>query len=130
MQVQHFRSHAIRLRATLCAALLLAAAVSAPSTVDAKRPATTALDRYVKTPDPAYKFSVVSSQKADGYTVDLIEMTPEGTISQFTVKYGMLGRHSKRLPADVITGVSGNDVNVTIDQQEFKMLADVGEDIV
>jgi PhoPQ-activated pathogenicity-related protein len=78
MHVQRFRAHVPR----AIAALLLAFAVSAPAPVAGKRPALTALDRYVKTPDPAYKFSVVSSQKADGYVVDLIEMTSQSWLTE------------------------------------------------
>jgi PhoPQ-activated pathogenicity-related protein len=66
----------------LIAPLLLALAISAPPAAVAARPAQTALDRYVKTPDPAYRFSVVSSQKADGYTVDLIEMVSQSWLTE------------------------------------------------
>jgi CBS domain-containing protein len=60
-------------------------------------------------------------------TVDEVDLNAEGHISHFTVKYGMLGRHAKRLPADVINRVEGNEVHLSLDQMEFKMLADVGE---
>lgn len=60
-------------------------------------------------------------------SVDQVDLSAEGHISHFTVKYGMLGRNSKRLPADVIGRVEGNELHLNIDQQEFKMLADVGE---
>jgi predicted transcriptional regulator/sporulation protein YlmC with PRC-barrel domain len=60
-------------------------------------------------------------------TVDEVDLNPDGKIAHFTVKYGMLGRHSKRLPADVIRSVDGDSVNLSLDQMEFKMLADVGQ---
>jgi CBS domain-containing protein len=63
-------------------------------------------------------------------SVDQVDLSAEGHISHFTVKYGMLGRNSKRLPADVINTVEGNEVHVALDQPEFKMLADVGEAVV
>ena len=63
-------------------------------------------------------------------SVDEIDLNAEGHISHFTVKYGMLGRNSKRLPADVIHHVEGNEVHLSLDQPEFKMLADVGDDAV
>lgn len=63
-------------------------------------------------------------------SVDEVDLSAEGHISHFTVKYGMLGRHAKRLPADVINNVSDGEVHLNIDQLEFKMLADVGEDVV
>ncbi|HYI15682.1 MAG TPA: CBS domain-containing protein [Thermomicrobiales bacterium] len=63
-------------------------------------------------------------------SVDEIDQNAEGHISHFTVKYGMLGRNSKRLPADVINRVEGNEVHLSLDQPEFKMLADVGEEVV
>ncbi len=62
-------------------------------------------------------------------SVDLVDLNSEGHISHFTVKYGMLGRNSKRLPADVINRVEGNQVHLSLDQPEFKMLADIGEDV-
>ena len=62
-------------------------------------------------------------------SVDEVDLNSEGHISHFTVKYGMLGRHSKRLPADVINHIEGNEVHLSLDQPEFKMLADVGENL-
>lgn len=63
-------------------------------------------------------------------SIDEIELTSDGQIAHFTVKYGLLGRNSKRLPADVISQVEGDEVHVRLDQTEFKMLADVGEDVI
>jgi CBS domain-containing protein len=63
-------------------------------------------------------------------TVDLVDLSAEGHIAHFTVKHGFLGRNSKRLPADVINRVEGNEVHVHLDSPEFKMLADVGEEVV
>lgn len=63
-------------------------------------------------------------------SIDLVDLNSEGHIGHFTVKYGMLGRHSKRLPADVINRIEGNEVHLSLDQMEFKMLADVGEENV
>ena len=79
MHAQRFRSNVLRVlgvRATVFAALLLALTASAPSTVVARRPAQTALDRYVKTPDPAYNFSVITTQEATA-TRSLLEMTSQ-----------------------------------------------------
>lgn len=58
-------------------------------------------------------------------TVDQVELNYEGAISGFTVKYGLLGRHAKRLPSDVIIGTRDNDLLVTVGSTEFKFLADV-----
>jgi CBS domain-containing protein/sporulation protein YlmC with PRC-barrel domain len=63
-------------------------------------------------------------------TIDEVDLNSEGHIGHFTVKHGMLGRHAKRLPADVINNVTNGDVNLNIDQMEFKMLADTDEDVV
>jgi CBS domain-containing protein len=63
-------------------------------------------------------------------SIDKVDLSAEGQIAHFSVKYGMLGRNSKRLPADVISRVENNEVHVNIDQPEFKMLADVGEEVV
>jgi CBS domain-containing protein len=62
-------------------------------------------------------------------SIDTVELSSEGYISHFTVKYGLLGRNSKRLPADVIARVEGSEVHLNIDQPEFKMLADVGDEV-
>ena len=37
----------------------------------------TALDRYVKTPDPAFRFSVVATRPGDGHTAYLLEMVSQ-----------------------------------------------------
>jgi CBS domain-containing protein len=60
-------------------------------------------------------------------TVDEVDVNQDGKIAHFTVKYGLLGRNSKRLPADVIRNVDGESVELNLDQMEFKILADVGE---
>lgn len=63
-------------------------------------------------------------------SVDEVDLNSEGHIAHFTVKHGLLGRHAKRLPADVIARVTDNEVHLNIDQMEFKMLADIGEHVV
>jgi hypothetical protein len=59
--------------------------------------------------------------------IDEVDLTSDGRIAHFTVKYGMLGRRAKRLPADVIRTVDSDSVELSLDQMEFKMLADVGD---
>lgn len=49
----------------------------APPMLDAKRPQQTALDRYVKTPDPAYRYTVASTTTRTGYTASLLNMTSQ-----------------------------------------------------
>jgi CBS domain-containing protein len=63
-------------------------------------------------------------------TVDEVDLNTEGRIAHFAVKHGFLGRKAKRLPADVIARVQGDEVHLNIDQMEFKMLADIGETVV
>jgi PhoPQ-activated pathogenicity-related protein len=51
-----------------------------PQTAPAAAPAIgseTALDRYVKAPDPAYRFSVVGSRRGDGHTSYLLELVSQ-----------------------------------------------------
>ncbi len=43
--------------------------------------AETALDRYVKTPDPAYKFEVVSTISGNGYTAQVIDLTSQSWLT-------------------------------------------------
>ena len=57
---------------------LLAGASSAPL---ARRPAPTALDRYVHTPDPAYRYTLVNTAKEATHTVSLLEMTSQTWLS-------------------------------------------------
>ena len=52
-----------------------AAAVAAPATRE------TALDRYVKTPDPAFRFSVVATRPGEGHTAYLLEMVSQRWLS-------------------------------------------------
>jgi PhoPQ-activated pathogenicity-related protein len=75
---QSFRS---RLRPNVALAALLFALVTPGSPLDAKRPEQTALDRYVKAPDPAYKYTLVASQPAKGYTAHLVEMTSQSWLT-------------------------------------------------
>jgi CBS domain-containing protein len=60
-------------------------------------------------------------------TVDAVDLSPEGNIAHFTVKHGMLSKHYKRLPADVINTVDGDTVTLNLDSAEFKMLADIDQ---
>ena len=60
-------------------------------------------------------------------TVDAVDLSPEGNIAHFTVKHGLLTKHYKRLPADVINTVDGDTVTVNLDSVEFKMLADIDQ---
>lgn len=64
-----------RTRARLSLALLLLTAAS--SVILARRPAQTALDRYVHTPDPAYGYSVVTTRREGPLTVSLLDMTSQ-----------------------------------------------------
>lgn len=73
-----------RFRRSVFLLLVLLTAV-APWTVDAKRPRQTALDRYVKTPDPAYKYSVVTTQTGPGYTATVLEMTSQNWLTSADV---------------------------------------------
>jgi len=94
--------------------------VSGPDTTHAAEPAVNIREGM----------KVVGASGKNLGSVDQVELSSEGQIAHFTVKYGLLGRHSKRLPADVISRVDGEEVHVNLDQPEFKMLADVGEDVV
>jgi predicted transcriptional regulator len=58
-------------------------------------------------------------------TIEEVDLSPEGNIAHFTVKHGLLSKHFKRLPADVINTVDGDTVTVNLDSLEFKMLADI-----
>ena len=62
----------------LAALLALAApALAQPLRVPASDASATALDRYVATPDPAYRWSVVSTRQEGTLTVTTIEMTSQ-----------------------------------------------------
>lgn len=85
-------------------------------------------DRDVPTVHLENGMKVVGASGKNLGTVSQVNLNSEGRISHFLVKYGMLGRSHKRLPADVIRAVDGNEVRLTLDQMEFKMLADVGDE--
>jgi PhoPQ-activated pathogenicity-related protein len=65
---------------SLVVVALLASMVAAPG-LEAKKPRTTALDRYVKTPDPAYRYSVVSTLPGTGYTATVLNMTSQAWLT-------------------------------------------------
>jgi PhoPQ-activated pathogenicity-related protein len=65
--------------------LLVLLAAASPWTLDAKRPRQTALDRYVKTPDPAYKYSIATTQTGPGYTATVLEMTSQNWLTSSDV---------------------------------------------
>jgi PhoPQ-activated pathogenicity-related protein len=55
-----------------------------PAAADAPR-RETALDRYVRTPDPAYRFSVVATRAGDGHTAFLLEMVSQRWLTEAEV---------------------------------------------
>lgn len=61
-------------------------------------------------------------------TVSEVSTGPDGQIGHFGVKHGLIAKHIKRLPSDIIQTVSGDTVHVNIGSTEFKMLADVGDE--
>jgi len=65
----------LRVSVTVLLASLLALTLTPAS--QARRPVQTALDRYVKTPDPAYRYSRVTSTRESNYTVTLLDMTSQ-----------------------------------------------------
>lgn len=69
----------IRLLPVFLAGLLAAGApvLAQPLRVPVSNSSATALDRYVATPDPAYKWSVVSTRQEGPLTVTTIEMTSQ-----------------------------------------------------
>jgi uncharacterized protein YrrD len=48
-----------------------------------------------------------------------------GQLEAIVVEHGLFGRKHKKVPADLITSVSEDQVNLTIDSPEFKSLADI-----
>jgi PhoPQ-activated pathogenicity-related protein len=66
-----------RLRLPAGALVALCLTLAATSASQARRPAQTALDRYVKTPDPAYRYTLVTTTRESTHTVSLLEMTSQ-----------------------------------------------------
>ena len=58
-----------------------APALAQPSRVAAADSSATSLDRYVATPDPAYRWSVVSTRQEGPLTVTTIEMTSQSWLT-------------------------------------------------
>lgn len=62
-------------------ALLTLSGALTPVTLEARKPTLTALDRYVKTPDPAYTFKIHSTQAGSGFTTIVLEMTSQSWLT-------------------------------------------------
>lgn len=79
------------LPALLAAALVLPASrVStavrqAPSPAGRARSAETALDRYVRKPDPSYRFSLAEKRPGDGHTVFVLDMVSQSWLTKAEV---------------------------------------------
>lgn len=58
-------------------------------------------------------------------TVDQVILDQMDRLAAFTVEHGLLGRKHKRIPADVVDRVEGDEVTLSIGTTEFNMLADV-----
>jgi PhoPQ-activated pathogenicity-related protein len=79
------KTHQPKFIAALAAALLLVvpwppagtARAQAPALAAAPGAAETALDRYVKAPDPSYRYRLAATIPGDGYTAFVIEMTSQ-----------------------------------------------------
>jgi PhoPQ-activated pathogenicity-related protein len=70
-----------RLRFPVLAFVTLSLLTATGSVPLARRPAQTALDRYVTAPDPAYRYSLVNTSKETTHTVSLLEMTSQTWLS-------------------------------------------------
>lgn len=64
-----------KIQSILALALLASASIfaQAPAPANGK----TALDRYIETPDPSYKYELVNKVKGSGYTAYIIDMTSQ-----------------------------------------------------
>ena len=65
----------------LAAALPLVAAVSSQQPATFTRASETALDRYVATPDPSFRWKVLRELPAQGVTATLLDMTQQGDVA-------------------------------------------------
>jgi PhoPQ-activated pathogenicity-related protein len=75
-------THGVRGYRQWMAALSVAVCLALVGTaVSAKKPVRTALDRYVATPDPAYRYSVASSSSGTGYTATVLNMTSQAYLT-------------------------------------------------
>jgi PhoPQ-activated pathogenicity-related protein len=79
----------LRLSSVLVACVVASAGVPASpqqrEAAPAARRQETALDRYVRTPDPAYRFSVVEARPGEGHTAFLLEMVSQRWLTEAEV---------------------------------------------
>lgn len=61
-------------------------------------------------------------------TVDQVIVDPDGALTAISVQHGFLRRKHKRIPADLIDRVEGDQVVLSIDQMEFNMLPNVEDE--
>jgi CBS domain-containing protein len=67
--------------------------------------------------------TVIGSGGSKLGTVDEVILEPSGEASAFLVKHGFISHKHKRINADVVELIDGDNVVLKIDQTEFKMLA-------
>src|SRR5215467_8710202 len=88
------------LSARAAAALLLFAGVSAYA-------AETALDRYVKQPDPSYRYELVRTTPGEGYATYVIELTSQTWRKESEVNRTVWKHWLTIVKPDRVTGTTG-----------------------
>src|SRR5215472_2239532 len=69
--------------------------------------AETALDRYVKKPDPSYSFKVVNTVKGGGYTTYIVELTSQTWRKETEVDRTVWKHWLTIVKPDQVTGTTG-----------------------
>jgi CBS domain-containing protein len=58
------------------------------------------------------------------------DYSSSGNVEFFTVERGLIFKKQKRLPGDLIREIEGDEIQLAIDQMEFGMMRDVGDEAV
>jgi CBS domain-containing protein len=58
------------------------------------------------------------------------DYSSSGNVAFFTVERGLIFKKHKRLPGDLIREIEGEEIQLAIDQMEFGMMRDIGDEAV
>jgi PhoPQ-activated pathogenicity-related protein len=107
--------------------------VAASSATIARRPARTALDRYVATLDPAYRYSLVETKRDGSNTISILEMTSQSWMTSAEVNrtewthWVTIIRPATVRHQAALVFVTGGDNDGKLPQRTSSMLLDMAE---
>jgi PhoPQ-activated pathogenicity-related protein len=94
-------------RKPVFAAVVLAIAAAAASSVAPRAGKSTALDKYVQTPDPHFKYELVKTIPGEGYTMYVLDMTSQQWRSEKDVDHSVWKHWITIIRPDQVKGNTG-----------------------